>query len=92
LQPGGYLYTLAYHIQLSDNYDASGDMRRYLTRRFGALSSRTSNPRWFTERDVDMLVDAASGQFIYVAIAFKYISERRGSPAVRLKIVLTWTS
>jgi hypothetical protein len=92
LQPGGYLHTLAYHIQLSDNYDASGDMRRYLTRRFDALSSRTGNPRWFTERDVDTLVDAASGQFIYVATAFKYISERRGSPAVRLKIVLTWTS
>ncbi|RXW22177.1 hypothetical protein EST38_g3684 [Candolleomyces aberdarensis] len=74
-----------------NQYDASGDMCRYLQRRFQAISSRTSNPQWFTQRDIDTLVEAASGQFIYVATAFKYISERRGSPAGRLKIVLTWT-
>ncbi|RXW11840.1 hypothetical protein EST38_g14015 [Candolleomyces aberdarensis] len=91
LAPGGYLHALAYHIQLSDKYDASGDMCRYLQRRFQALSSRTGNPHWFTQNDIDRLVSAASGQFVYVAMAFNYISERRGSPAERLKIVLTWT-
>ncbi|KAJ2933039.1 hypothetical protein H1R20_g4032, partial [Candolleomyces eurysporus] len=91
LAPGGYLHALAYHIQLSDKYDASGDMRRYLQRRFHALSSRADNPHWFTQNDIDMLVSAASGQFVYVAMAFNYISERRASPAERLKIVLTWT-
>jgi hypothetical protein len=34
LQPGGFLRELAYHIQLSDKYDASADMCRYLRRRF----------------------------------------------------------
>ncbi|RXW21224.1 hypothetical protein EST38_g4636 [Candolleomyces aberdarensis] len=91
LAPGGYLHALAYHIQLSDKYDASGDMRRYLQRRFHALSSRTGNPHWFTQNDIDRLVSAASGQFVYVAMAFNYISERRASPAERLKIVLNWT-
>jgi hypothetical protein len=91
LEPGGYLHTVAYHIRLSDNYDASGDMRRYLTRRFDALSSRTGNPRWYTPSDINTLVSAASGQFVYVAVVFAYISERRGSPVERLKIVLTWT-
>ncbi|RXW12180.1 hypothetical protein EST38_g13674 [Candolleomyces aberdarensis] len=91
LAPGGYLHALAYHIQLSDKYDASGDMCRYLQRRFHALSSRTGNPHWFTQNDIDRLVSAASRQFVYVAMAFNYISERRGSPAERLKIVLTWT-
>ncbi|RXW14167.1 hypothetical protein EST38_g11691 [Candolleomyces aberdarensis] len=91
LAPAGYLHALAYHIQLSDKYDASGDMCRYLQRRFRALSSRTGNPHWFTQNDIDRLVSAASGQFVYVAMAFNYISERRSSPAERLKIVLNWT-
>ncbi|RXW19729.1 hypothetical protein EST38_g6121 [Candolleomyces aberdarensis] len=91
LAPGGHLHALAYHIQLSDKYDASGDMCRYLQRRFHALTSRTGNPQWFTQRDIDTLVEAASGQFVYVAVAFNYISERRASPAERLKIILTWT-
>ncbi|RXW11452.1 hypothetical protein EST38_g14403 [Candolleomyces aberdarensis] len=91
LEPGGHLHAVAYHIQLSNDYDASGDMRRYLWRRFKDLSFRTGNAHWFTGADIEALVQAASGQFIYVATVFKYISERRGSPAERLKIVLTWT-
>ncbi|KAJ2920739.1 hypothetical protein H1R20_g16358, partial [Candolleomyces eurysporus] len=91
LEPGGHLHAIAYHIRLSDEYDASGDMRRYLERRFQALSFRTGNPRWFTESDIETLVEAGSGQFVYVAMVYKYISERRTSPAENLKIVLTWT-
>jgi hypothetical protein len=91
LEPGGHLREVAYHIRLSDKYDASGDMRRYLQRRFQALSLRTGNSRWFTSNDVETLVWAASGQFIYVATVFGYISERRASPAERLRVVLTWT-
>jgi hypothetical protein len=91
LEPGGYLRNAAYHIQLSDNYDATGDMRRYLLRRFQDIGARIGDARWFTENDIETLVRAASGQFIYVAIVYKYISEPGTSPAERLKIVLTWT-
>ncbi|KAJ2935590.1 hypothetical protein H1R20_g1506, partial [Candolleomyces eurysporus] len=91
LQPGGLLREAAYHIQLSDKYDASADMRRYLQRRFEAIGLRIGNPQWFSEGDIETLVRAASGQFIYVATAYKYISERRASPEKMLKIVLTWT-
>ncbi|RXW20595.1 hypothetical protein EST38_g5257 [Candolleomyces aberdarensis] len=91
LEPGGLLRGAAYHIQLSHNYDASGDMHRYLRRRFEDISLRIGNPKWFSEGDIETLVGAASGQFIYVATAYKYISERRDSPVERLKIVLTWT-
>ncbi|RXW15559.1 hypothetical protein EST38_g10293 [Candolleomyces aberdarensis] len=86
LDPGGSLHDLAYHVQLSE-YDATQDMRRYLQRRFHGL--RSSQPRWFTEGDIDALVRAGSGQFVYVAIVFKYVSERRASPAQRLKTVLS---
>ncbi|KAJ2921850.1 hypothetical protein H1R20_g15244, partial [Candolleomyces eurysporus] len=91
LAPGGQLHHVAYHIQLSDNYDATGDMRRYLGRRFEDIGLRIGNPHWFTEDDINALVEAASGQFVYVATVFEYISERRASPAERLRIVLGWT-
>jgi hypothetical protein len=91
LEPGGHLHQEAYHLQLSDKYDASGDMQRYLQRRFEAIGLRIGNPQWFTQGNINTLVVAASGQFIYVATMYKYISERRASPAERLEIVLEWT-
>ncbi|KAJ2921451.1 hypothetical protein H1R20_g15643, partial [Candolleomyces eurysporus] len=90
LEPGGHLHEAAYHIQLSDNYDASADMRRFLRRRFEIISLQIRDPQWFTEDDIETLVRAASGQFIYVAVVYKFISARRTSPAERLRIVLTW--
>ncbi|RXW13666.1 hypothetical protein EST38_g12188 [Candolleomyces aberdarensis] len=91
LEPGGLLREAAYHIQLSHKYDASEDMRRYLRRRLEDIGLRIRNPKWFSEGDIETLVGAVSGQFIYVATAYKYISERRASPEKMLKIILTWT-
>ncbi|KAJ2929824.1 hypothetical protein H1R20_g7266, partial [Candolleomyces eurysporus] len=91
LEPGGHLSKVAYHIQLSDQHDASADMRRYLRRRFEDIGLRIDDLQWFTEDNIETLVQAASGQFVYVATVFKYISERRASPVQRLKAVLTWT-
>jgi hypothetical protein len=82
---------MAYHIQLSDKYDATTDMRRYLQRRFWDIGLRINDPNWFSEDDIETLVQAGSGQFIYVATVYQYISKPRTSPAARLKIILTWT-
>ncbi|KAJ2927794.1 hypothetical protein H1R20_g9296, partial [Candolleomyces eurysporus] len=91
LGPTGSLHGLAYHMQLSDQYDATEDMRRYLWRRFQDIGLRILQPYWFTEGDIETLVQAASGQFVYVATVFKYVSERRASPVHMLKTVLNWT-
>jgi hypothetical protein len=91
LERGGRLRDMAYHIQLSDKYDATADMRRYLRRRFEDIGLRVNNPNWFSENDVEVLVQAGSGQFIYVATVYKYIADRSASPAARLNVVLTWT-
>ncbi|RXW15558.1 hypothetical protein EST38_g10294 [Candolleomyces aberdarensis] len=91
LEPGGHLNQVAYHIQLSDKYDASGDMCQYLRRRFEDIGLRIGNSQWFTQNDIETLVRAASGQLIYVATVFNCISERRAAPTERLKIVLSWT-
>ncbi|KAJ2917298.1 hypothetical protein MD484_g3128, partial [Candolleomyces efflorescens] len=90
LQPGGHLHDLAYHIQLN-KHDATADMRRYLWSRFKDLGLRMKDPQWFSEDEVETLVKAGSGQFIYVATVYNFISEPRSSPRARLDIVLTWT-
>ncbi|KAJ2914173.1 hypothetical protein MD484_g6223, partial [Candolleomyces efflorescens] len=89
LEAGGHLHSVAFHIDLSD-YHASEDMCRYLRPRLAQLSSRTRDPNWFTEDDIQTLVNAGSGQFVYVTTVYAWISEPRGSPAQRLKIVLRW--
>ncbi|KAJ2927796.1 hypothetical protein H1R20_g9298, partial [Candolleomyces eurysporus] len=91
LGPTGSLHGLAYQIQLSDQYDATEDMRRYLRRRFQDIGLRIGQPNWFTEGNIETLVQAGSGQFVYVATVFKYVSEPRASPVHMLKTVLNWT-
>ncbi|RXW14765.1 hypothetical protein EST38_g11089 [Candolleomyces aberdarensis] len=92
----GYLYPLAYHIQLSDNYDATDDIRRYLWRRLQDIGNRSHDPRarsrsWPTVEDIEKLVRAASGRFVYAATIVKYISKRRSSPVDRPRTVVDWT-
>ncbi|RXW23658.1 hypothetical protein EST38_g2210 [Candolleomyces aberdarensis] len=96
LERDGDLHEVAYHIQLSDKYDATADIRRYLWRKLRDIGSRSQDPRaksssWLKEENIETLVRAASGQFIYAATVVKYISERRTSPVGRLRTVLTWT-
>ncbi|RXW13312.1 hypothetical protein EST38_g12541 [Candolleomyces aberdarensis] len=95
-EPQGYLQQSAYHIQLSDKYDATNDIRRYLRRRIQDIGSRSHDPRarsqsWPRMEDVEKLVAAASGQFVYAATVVKYVSERRSSPVDRLQTVVDWT-
>ncbi|KAJ2928063.1 hypothetical protein H1R20_g9029, partial [Candolleomyces eurysporus] len=94
--PEGYLYQLAYHVKLSDKYDATDDIRRFLWRRLQDIGSRSRDHRaqshlWPAEEDIEKLVVASSGQFIYAATAVKYVSERRGSPVDRLRTIIEWT-
>ncbi|KAJ2923215.1 hypothetical protein H1R20_g13880, partial [Candolleomyces eurysporus] len=94
--PEGYLYQLAYHIKLSDKYDATADIRRYLWRKLRDIGRRSRDRRaqshlWPTEEDIEKLVAAASGQFIYAATVVKYVSERHSSPVDRLRTIVNWS-
>ncbi|KAJ2928121.1 hypothetical protein H1R20_g8972, partial [Candolleomyces eurysporus] len=73
--PEGYLYQLAYHIKLSD---------------IRSRDRQAQSPLWPTKEDIEKLVAAASGQFVYAATVVKYVSERRGSPVDRLKAIIDW--
>ncbi|RXW11229.1 hypothetical protein EST38_g14626 [Candolleomyces aberdarensis] len=92
----GPFAVLAYHIQLSDKYDATKDIRRYLWRRLQDIGSRSYDSRarsqsWPTVENIEKLVWAASGQFVFAATIVKYVSERRSSPVDRLQTVVDWT-
>ncbi|KAF6761147.1 hypothetical protein DFP72DRAFT_32567 [Ephemerocybe angulata] len=92
LQPGGHLERLAYHIRLSDDYDATTDIRRSVQRMLHEIGRRRNlNPTWYTDEDVEAIVKAASGQYIYAATAMRYVSEPRGSPLDRLNAVVSWS-
>lgn len=86
----GFLWSLTYHIRLSDDYDATEDIRRMLWRRLRIIGARFGNPLWPTESDIEKLVHAASGQFIYAATVIKYVSERRSTPFSRLRALIAW--
>lgn len=95
LNPTGHLHNLAYHIRLSDEHDATADIRLMLWRRLKDIGRRSDDPRaqpdlWPTEENIESLVEAALGQFIYAATVVKYVGEVRGSPVDRLRVVLTW--
>ncbi|KAF5316851.1 hypothetical protein D9611_003748 [Ephemerocybe angulata] len=91
LHESGHLHNAAYHIRLSDDYDATGDIRRSVQRRLHELGLRRKLKKgWLSESDVEAIVEASSGQYVYAATVTRYISEPRGSPAERLRAVLTW--
>ncbi|KAF6757996.1 hypothetical protein DFP72DRAFT_889602 [Ephemerocybe angulata] len=93
LKHGGHLHEAAYHIQLSDDYDATADIRRTVKRRLRELQERRCLPVvWFTNEDIEIIVDAASGQYIYAITAVRYVSEPRSSPVERLHAVLNWAA
>ncbi|RXW21505.1 hypothetical protein EST38_g4353 [Candolleomyces aberdarensis] len=97
LAAGGCFHGVAYQIQLSDKYDATADIRRFLWRKLLDIGARSSDPQaqppfWPTLQDLEILVRAASGQFIYAATVIRFVSERRGSPVNRLNTILNWTS
>ncbi|TEB30434.1 hypothetical protein FA13DRAFT_1733743 [Coprinellus micaceus] len=95
IEPHGHLHALVYHIRLSEKYDATADIRRTLRRKLGAIGNRSSDPRarrslWPSEEDLEMLVEAASGQCVYADTIMRYICDRHSSPVERLRVVLTW--
>lgn len=93
LNDGGHLEEAAYHIRLSDDYDATADIRRTIQRRLHELGLRRRLKKgWFSESDIEAIVDAASGQYIYAATLLRYVAEPRGSPAERLRTALAWNS
>ncbi|KAJ2927955.1 hypothetical protein H1R20_g9122, partial [Candolleomyces eurysporus] len=79
-----------YHIILNE-YDATEDIRLYLFRRLQAIGRAHGGVEpWPPDNLVQILVEDASGQFIYASTVVKFIGDRRRSPFRRLQIVVDW--
>ncbi|KAF5336083.1 hypothetical protein D9611_006232 [Ephemerocybe angulata] len=77
-----------YLIRLSDDYDATSDIRLTVRRNLERIGRQQRwQHAWFTEEDVESIVKAASGQYIYAATAIRYISEPRRLPVESLQAI-----
>ncbi|TFK20082.1 hypothetical protein FA15DRAFT_144728 [Coprinopsis marcescibilis] len=91
LSPSGYMRKTGYIIHLND-HDAAADIRNCLTRRLGAIGMSSEDPRaqknWPSTKDVDLLVSASSGLFVYASTVVKFVNQRRRWPVPQLQIVI----
>ncbi|KAJ7074629.1 hypothetical protein C8F01DRAFT_31304 [Mycena amicta] len=77
------------HLVLDDTFDPDRDIRLYLTASFSRLRDRVSTPRhWPSQQNVDLLVQQASGQFIYAATVLKFVDDEYSDPQERLQLIL----
>ncbi|RXW20396.1 hypothetical protein EST38_g5448 [Candolleomyces aberdarensis] len=81
----------AYHIILNE-HDATADIRLYLRRRLREMGRSNGDSHWPSEDLLEILVQGASGQFIYATTLLKFVGDHRRSPFSRLQIVIDWIS
>jgi hypothetical protein len=80
-------------LALDDYYKPEEDIRVYLEESFEQI--RSTHPRkdfipksWPSTDQVKVIVDKASGQFIYAATVVKYVDSLQHSPVDRLEVIL----
>ena len=80
-------------LELNDDFRPNEDIRRFLTDKFHEIKRchqfRPQIPHfWPSEHQTETLVRKASGQFIYAALAVRFINSPCDSPQRQLDIVL----
>jgi hypothetical protein len=85
---------LALNIFLDNKYNPDSDIRLFLEATFSDIRRRFNLPSTWASKDVvDLLVEQASGQFIYAATIIRFLQNPRlGSPQQLLTQVLEWRS
>ncbi|RXW18210.1 hypothetical protein EST38_g7645 [Candolleomyces aberdarensis] len=75
---------------LDEKYNPNADIVLFLQAKFGEIRRRYNlGPSWPSPEILDILLDQASGQFIYAATVIRYIlTARHGSPPTLLDQVL----
>ncbi|TEB16103.1 hypothetical protein FA13DRAFT_1804777 [Coprinellus micaceus] len=85
---------LAFNIFLDNKYNPDCDIRLFLEATFSDIRRRFNLPSTWASKDVvDLLVEQASGQFIYAATIIRFLQNPRlGSPQQLLTQVFEWRS
>ncbi|KAF6758662.1 hypothetical protein DFP72DRAFT_1005752 [Ephemerocybe angulata] len=85
LESGGFFSK----IFLDEKYNPSLDIARYLRFKFASIRDRYRLPdNWPTEEQMEALLEAASGQFIYAATIIRYVEDTRNPPVIQLNHLL----
>ncbi|TEB24067.1 hypothetical protein FA13DRAFT_1797601 [Coprinellus micaceus] len=81
-----------HNIFLDDKYNPDSDIRLCLNAMFSDIRRRYNLPStWASKNIVDILVQEASGQFIYAATVIRFLQDPRlGPPQRQLNQVLQW--
>ncbi|KAJ2923876.1 hypothetical protein H1R20_g13213, partial [Candolleomyces eurysporus] len=75
-----------------NEHDATTDIRLYLRWRLRKIRRAKGDNYWPSDDLLEILVEAASGQFVYAATLLKFVGDRRRSPFNRLQMVVDWAS
>jgi hypothetical protein len=80
-------------LELNDDFQPDEDIRHFLTDKFDEIKRchefrSQIPPFWPSEQQIETLVHKASGQFIYAALAVRFIDSPCDSPLRQLDIVL----
>jgi hypothetical protein len=78
-------------VFLDEKYNADADIALYLKAKFASLRLRYGLPKsWAGESVVSRLVRSASGQFVYVSTAMRFIQAPNTHPPDQLTLLLRW--
>lgn len=83
---------IALRIFLDNQYNPDYDIRLFLVAKLNAVQREFSLPSdWPPQHVVDILVDNASGQFIYAATALRFVEDGSRPPQEQLELILHWS-
>ncbi|TFK18753.1 hypothetical protein FA15DRAFT_675059 [Coprinopsis marcescibilis] len=88
--PSGPAGPFTRHIVLNEHYNPDADIRLYLRSAFEVLRLKHSIPLpWPSEKDIETIVESASGQFIYAATVVRFVGDASCRPRENLQLILS---
>lgn len=84
---------LSKEVFLDNKYNPDADIALFLKAKLGEIGRRYElDQDWVSQGDVDFLVEAASGQFIYAATVIRFVGSTNSErpPLEQLKSILQW--
>jgi len=63
------------HLHIIDAEEVASDIRLYIT---STLEDTAADGAWYSDRDVEMLVELSAGLFIFASTVLKYVLHRQG--------------
>ncbi|TEB19449.1 hypothetical protein FA13DRAFT_370346 [Coprinellus micaceus] len=82
-----------WHIELflDEKYNPSDDIKRFLEAKFHEIQQRYDLPdNWVPQSVIQLLVERASGQFIFAMVAIRFVEDGDELPQDQVQLLLRW--